>query len=110
MELEGVEVPDHFNAKSRCTPSWSSVKKDLEEDFEKLNQRLQGLVPAADAGRKERELGAGMDWEKVRRAYRKIIDEAGGGIEEEQARALKERFRGFAILPVDKYNAEMAIV
>lgn len=110
MRGEGMSIPDHFNAKSRCTPSWKKVQEELEDDFGKLDEKLKKLTPEAQEERTERKLGDRLDWPKVRRAYVKMLADADGGVSEDAALELREKLRGFAVLPIDKYNAEMAIV
>jgi hypothetical protein len=70
---------------------------------------VKKLTPEAQE-EKERKLGDRRDWPKVRRAYVKMLEDAGGGVSEDAALELREKLRGFAVLPIDKYNAEMAIV
>ena len=56
------------------------------------------------------ELGKGVRWPTLRRAYDEIVGEDGEGLDEEEVRRKAKEVEGMIISPIDKYPAEMAVI
>ena len=123
---EGMRIPKGWSAKSKMTPRWDDVKEEIEEELRRCEERVQkkfeidedkddeqGRAQGRKATKKKRkmsELGSGVKWTTVRRAFDEIVAEDGEGLSEESVLEKVKELEGLIIAPIDKYPAEMAVM
>ena len=123
---EGMRIPKGWSAKSKMTPRWCDVKEEIEEELKRCEERVKKKFQideendnerGRDQGRKAMkkkkkmsELGSGVKWTTVRRAFDEIVGEDGEGLSEESVMEKVKELEELIIAPVDKYPAEMAVM
>ena len=102
------------------------MKEEIEEELRRCEERVQKKFEideekddeqGRDQGRKATkkkkkmsELGSGVKWTTVRRAFDEIVAEDGEGLSEESVMEKVKELEGLIIAPIDKYPAEMAVM
>ena len=111
LRRDGYPIPAEFNAKTKLVPDWSTIKDQIESDMKKIEEDARRRIGDEKGGKgRGSTLGAGLDWNVVRKVYDEMVDECGGGVRESMMMTFKARTEGFVVAPVDKYTQEMAIM
>lgn len=116
LKKEGYAIPKGWNAKSKTTPQWTEIRDGIRSELEKCEETVRRkITDPKDTSNgqsvpKVRPLGEGLAWAKVAREYRIMDDEGGKGMTTIEVEQIRQRLKGLVIAPVDKYNAEMAVV
>lgn len=115
---ELAKIPDGFTAKSKLTPGWEQVQRQIMEEMakceEKVTTRCVECSEISENGERKRKrvrrLGEGVKWDTLRREHESIEEDGGKGMTEEKARRIKDSLEGLVISPVDKNPSEMAVI
>lgn len=116
LRKEGYEIPKGWNAKSKTRPEWTDVKDGILNELEKCENAVRKKMtdtknPEKSQGEpKVRPLGEGLAWTKIAHEYRRMDEEGGRGMRTTEVEQIRQRLRGLVVAPVDKYNAEMAVM
>ena len=100
-----IEFPKGWSAKSRCRPSWESQKASLEEQFEKVSERVAKTI-----GVEEKKTRMKIRWPKIEDRFARGGGDPGKQLEEKDLEEWRWRLRNFIRSPIDKYPGEMAVI
>jgi hypothetical protein len=111
----GVEIPNNFNVRSRCTPSWERIQEEIMQGFAEGEEKCRTAWEKKDEENRMKQdkgtnLGEGLEWWKIAKAHERRRGDAKGGVQEEEVKMLKKKWQGFIIAPIDKYSGDMALI
>ena len=73
MRDSGVDIPDGFNVRSRCVPSWETVKEGLEEQIRQAEEKVRTQGGLGEPGKGERRLGDRLEWWRIEKTKTHIM-------------------------------------